>query len=280
MTDANNSSGPPADPQGHPPNQPPAVPPTPAQGEVGPYSNSEASNQQATAIELAREFRWVEVTSLIINGALAIVGIIALCIYYGQFQVMRGQLGEIIKQYPEIQKSSNAAKNAADTARDTLQASQNQFREEQRPYIWLTPGVAISGQSAMTDASLPDLKKLGKPLIVQIGATNGGHSPALTIIVPQPFMIFDTTEKAKQAAKTYVAKYAQSRPFDLSPNSGFLLVSTRPLEITDEVLADLQFDRKRIYVLARIQYRDIFAPRAKDPYETAICMQINPAGNP
>jgi hypothetical protein len=38
-----------------------------------------------------------------------IVGIIVAWIYYGQLSVMRGQLGEIIKQYPEIKKTADAA---------------------------------------------------------------------------------------------------------------------------------------------------------------------------
>jgi hypothetical protein len=64
-------------------------------------------------------------------GAVA-VGIIVAGIYYGQLCVMRGQLGEIIKQYPELQKSAEAAKSAAETANSTLQ----EIRNSERP--WLT----------------------------------------------------------------------------------------------------------------------------------------------
>lgn len=52
-----------------------------------------------------------------------------------QWEVMNSQLVEITKQYPELQKSSNAAKSAADTAADTLRGSKESFRIEQRPYM-------------------------------------------------------------------------------------------------------------------------------------------------
>jgi hypothetical protein len=95
MANENDSNTPAKDSQGQPLRQHPVVPPRPAQGEVGPDPNNRAENQQDTARELAREFRWVEVTSLIINGSLAVIGIIALCIYHGQLSVMSDTLTEI-----------------------------------------------------------------------------------------------------------------------------------------------------------------------------------------
>jgi hypothetical protein len=58
-------------------------------------SDESPIKDQSTASELAREFRWVEVASLAVNGFLAIIGIVALCIYGGQLRVMRGQLDEM-----------------------------------------------------------------------------------------------------------------------------------------------------------------------------------------
>jgi hypothetical protein len=41
-----------------------------------------------------------------------------------QFKVMHGQLDQIILQYPELQKSANAAKSAADVAQQTMRIDQ------------------------------------------------------------------------------------------------------------------------------------------------------------
>ena len=64
------------------------------------------ANGQETSKEMAREFKWFEISSVLINGALALVGIGAICIYQGQLVEMR--------------KSTNAATSAAKTAADTL----------------------------------------------------------------------------------------------------------------------------------------------------------------
>jgi hypothetical protein len=115
--DINNS---PADPQGQSPPQSPAA--LPAKAQENHLSNS-SDIEQMTAKELAREFRWVEGAQLVINGVLAIVGIIALWIYHGQLTAMSGQLDEIRKQYPELQKSADAAKNSADLSKKVLEGA-------------------------------------------------------------------------------------------------------------------------------------------------------------
>jgi hypothetical protein len=71
-------------------------------------------------------------------GAVA-VGIGVALIYYGQLQVMRGQLGEIIRQFPEIQKSAKAARDSADLSQKTLNETTKNFRIDER--AWLAPGI-------------------------------------------------------------------------------------------------------------------------------------------
>jgi|SRR6266850_408217 len=56
----------------------------PKQSKLGKKGKRDADEEKAVSTELAREFRWFEFFSLAINGALAIIGIFALCIYYGQ----------------------------------------------------------------------------------------------------------------------------------------------------------------------------------------------------
>jgi hypothetical protein len=104
------------------------APTDPAQDALTYNPEEQSTRDNSTARELAREFRWVESAQLIISGVLAIVGLIALWVYYGQLRVMRGQLGEIAKQYPELKRSADAAKVAADTAANQLELSE-------RPWI-------------------------------------------------------------------------------------------------------------------------------------------------
>jgi len=79
-------------------------------------------------------------------------------------------------------KAADAADSAAHTAQSALQASQEQFRNEQRPYIWLAAGTATKTQ-LVSDSSLPMLQQQGLNLLVNIQASNGGHSPAVEIRV-------------------------------------------------------------------------------------------------
>lgn len=81
----------------------------------------QSNNQVRTAEDLAKEFRSAEKWIIGTNVALGIIGVLALCIYHGQLNVMRGQLGEIIKQYLELQKSANAADTSSRTASGALQ---------------------------------------------------------------------------------------------------------------------------------------------------------------
>jgi hypothetical protein len=103
MTNENDSNAPSANPQGQPPRQPPVVPPNIEKKHETTYSNPDPTPLWKI---------WLEI------GAVA-VGIIVASIYYGQLVVMRGQLGEIIKQYPEIKKTADAANTTLVEGRTT-----------------------------------------------------------------------------------------------------------------------------------------------------------------
>jgi hypothetical protein len=62
---------------------------------MGEASNGDSTAKQGVASELSREFKWVEIAQIASNVVLAIVGIIALCIYNGQLSVMKGQLKQM-----------------------------------------------------------------------------------------------------------------------------------------------------------------------------------------
>jgi hypothetical protein len=119
------------------------------QGDVGEKTRND-QDQRSTAKEMRREFRWFELTSIAINLALAIIGVLALSIYHGQLAVMSGQLAEM-QEARKQSKVDNAAAIAAQQkiATDALIASQENFqkssenaeaafRNEQRAWIGIS----------------------------------------------------------------------------------------------------------------------------------------------
>ena len=81
MTDEGNPDNPSSNKQAASASEAPSAPATPAQREIPRDSGKRTDGQHETAKELAREFRWVEAGQLIVNGCLAIIGIMALCIF-------------------------------------------------------------------------------------------------------------------------------------------------------------------------------------------------------
>jgi hypothetical protein len=278
MTNEDNPDNPPPSSKTQTPADTQVTPSAPREGALTNDSERQSNNQIQTARELAREFRVAEKWVIGTNIGLAMIGIFALCIYYSQLTVMRGQLEQIIKQYPELQRSAEAANSAATTADATLKASQRQFRNEQRPYIWLTPGIALPN-NPMGATGLPELARGKMTLTINIYGMNGGHSPAIEVMHTNIIRIFDTAEIAKKEVQNYVPKYGLGE--DSAPNTGFYLPTPLPaIDVTDALMDDIRNDRKRIYFLARVQYRDIFTPRSDAPYETAFCARVRSEGMP
>ncbi len=101
----------------------PGGPRIPLSPENPPLANAEAHNPDhnpdaATAVR--RELHWLEILNFCGQIVLAMVAIVGVCIYGRQLGVMQGQLDQMSTQFPEIQKSANAAKSAAETAHDAL----------------------------------------------------------------------------------------------------------------------------------------------------------------
>jgi hypothetical protein len=97
-------------------------------------------------------------------GAVA-VGIAVAMIYYGQLKVMRGQLGEIIRQFLEIQKSANANVKSADQTEKSVSAATANFKLDQRAWV------GIVGESGALIANAP--------LLARLILRNSGKTPAI-----------------------------------------------------------------------------------------------------
>lgn len=135
MTNEHNGETPTNDANQHSGSQSKLLAPTPKQGEIRVNTENHSEDQQTTAKEMRREFRWFEFASVLINAALAVIGAIALCIYSGQLKVMRGQLGEMVRQYPELKESANSAATAARSAKDSAEIATRTMIIDQRPWV-------------------------------------------------------------------------------------------------------------------------------------------------
>ena len=105
---------------------------------------------------------------IILETSAVLVGCAVAGIYYGQLIVMRGQLGEIIKQYPQLQKSADAAKDAAIAAGNSADTQTKAFHLEQR--AWVMP--FVSGTPSIV---------LGKEIMIPFALMNTGKTPALAV---------------------------------------------------------------------------------------------------
>jgi hypothetical protein len=113
MGNAENSDQEAVDANSKPP--PAAVLETKNMGELGQTEaqHTEKEKMRRKEHSVTRLVEWLQFA---VNAALAVVGAIAIFIYFGQLDVMKGQLVEIVKQYPEIQKQAKAATDAVNQA--------------------------------------------------------------------------------------------------------------------------------------------------------------------
>jgi len=229
--------------------------------------------QSHLPIDLKRD--WRDTIFKWLNVLLAAVTFVIVA-YYTRAAFIQAQ--QSIRAAKAAEESAAAATSAADTAASALGFSQEEFRQEQRPYIWLSAGMALP-ETPVGSLSLTELQRRNLPLIISLQAFNGGKSPAIKAINTQVVVIFDTTEVAKKRLRNYVPEYL-SGEFILPPNSSVVLHSPQEhIVITDQLLNDLGKVRT-MYVVGRIRYFDIFSPSLKVPYETAFCAQVNPSGLP
>ena len=89
-----------------------------------------AENEEHLTGELTRRFRWVEITQIGSSIVLAVVGVIALYIYSGQLTEMR--------------KSTKAAQDAADAAKESVDLARKQMEDISAAVIEITKGVSVS----------------------------------------------------------------------------------------------------------------------------------------
>lgn len=202
MTNQNDSGGPPDKTQEESSSQTPMTPIAPQKAQVSEQTSTATKRENNVSSELAREFRWVEFAQIGSNVVLAIVGIIALCIYNGQLTEMR-------KASKAAQDSADAATSAAKTADATLKVAKQQFRIEERPYIYASPEPAGPTINAQNDrALLVTTQQDGSVTVVwHVGIINSGKSSAKDVIVTKSETKSCPKEKCVKQVKSFVPKW-------------------------------------------------------------------------
>jgi len=267
MTNENDSDSPPAKSEGQPSPQSPMIPSAPPKGEVSTDPKKSANADQNTATELAREFRWVEGAQLVVNGVLAIVGIIALLIYHGQLTTMNGQLTEMQEARRQA-KIDNAQAIAAQQqiAQDSLAKSQNNFerssREAQESFR--------ADQRAWVGVSGADLTQFeaNKPLHFDVALLNTGKTPARKTHECTGYVLSRIYLKEPPSDAVAACERVWKPSHDLPPQGRFVTrageaqIGASPEDQGSAVLLSQSYDaiKTRVqifYIFGEYEYRDL-----------------------
>jgi hypothetical protein len=252
---------------------PPAPPPPidPHDHEMLPNEEHKpADNPINVTVNVPDRVKPTEILQVMVNAALAVIGVVALCIYWGQLNAMKGQLTEIQKQYPQLEKSATAADSASRTAEAAVGISATQFRQDERPYIW---SYHVAGTNNVV------LPPMGESIYIRVDFKNSGRTPATHVVPTHSITIVAPKMEARREAREFVAKYPVIPGAVMPPE----LIGTAPTgygpNLTDTILGDIKNGTWEIYVVGAVKYNDLFQPPIA-PYETTYCFSFNPNGLP
>jgi hypothetical protein len=221
-----NAGKPPAEPP-HNPDLVPQVPPPVAHKTERTYSSPDPTPLWKIVLEI---------------GAVA-VGIVVAWIYYGQLDVMRGQLGEIIKQYSEIKKSADANVKAADQTEKAVNNAATNFRLDQRAWV--------GAKEPKVDTS-----PVTHGITFMSGITNTGKTPAFITNIRYNAKFFDGYRTEIPANPPYSSKTTFRRSMVVFPNTGREFGMGPEYGTND--LNDVMLQKKTLSYYGVIEYTDIF----------------------
>jgi hypothetical protein len=270
------------------PNSPPPAPVMTSNDEAV-LDESEAKRAEKEikgAEELIRGTRVIEWLQLSVNALLVVFGIIAIFIYYGQLKVMRGQLGEIVKQYPEIRRQAQASTDAVkQAAADSVENSERVERQlkilQQQADAASKSAAAVQRQTEDSKTAMQvdqrpwvglvrwdtDKEKAKNPFMVQglsIVLRNSGKTPALKVRLEccyyirlytyEPIPDYDAQAAAEDQRERWNGK-------TLYPQGGVLAPGVLDrFTVPDAIPWGRVGDRRQlvIYVLGKVDYSDAF----------------------
>jgi hypothetical protein len=214
------------------------------------------------------------VTTIISTLTLLAVGFYA---YYAALQWC-----EMRRAADAAKKAADAADSAATTAAGTLAFAQQEFRQEQRPYIWATPGFSLSRPNGEQATRLVEYLQYRdtQQLAITFDLVNGGKSPAIGALTPRPILIIDESQRARDRAQRYQVGFGASIPQLMAPSIRFAVSTELGPIVTEGFIDELTRDKKRVYVVGAVRYKDMFASPPSPEYETGYCVRLMAVGFP
>jgi hypothetical protein len=180
------------------------------------------------------------------------------------------QLCEMRIATKATQDAAGAAQSAAVTARTAVEASANQFRQDERPYVWAYP---VAGPN---NGVLPTI---GENIYIRVDFKNSGRTPATNLAPTQSRTIVGPKNEARRQAREFVAEYPMTNGTVFPPE----VIGTAPTgygpKLTDTILGNIKNGSWEVYVVGAVRYRDVFQPSIS-PYETIYCFSFQPIGLP
>ena len=227
-----------------------------------------------------RKFRkapiWIEAAC-----AVALVVITGFYTHYAHQQAVAAHdtVEQIIKQYPEIKKSADAAASAATTAQQALADQKNAFVIEQRPYL------VVDGSPQFVSTPTPMSQ-----IEADITFKNIGKTPAFRIVENVALVKFYPAsqtaaghEKLKrfliesftnlENKNTALIKEISTAPAildvrqDLAPTATMFTTSHDPVILSEADFKALRTSGVALFYIGIAAYRDSFG----NDYETQVC---------
>jgi hypothetical protein len=216
--------------------------------------------------------------------ALAFFALLAYTIYTRQQWItLDRSVADNEKQFKQtlcqMQAQTGAQERYARASEDTAASIVDQFRLEERPYVW----ARVTGGYEGPDGNYYVLNKLGDnktDVSIAVRIANAGHSPAIDVIDTPSYMAMGPAKKVERWARNFVPPYPNvSSGSVIAPGDHPVTVPTGKLHpLADKELKLVNDGTWEIFVVGRVKYSDIFLPRQKIPYETTYCARYNPTG--
>ena len=196
-----------------------------------------------------------------------------------QRDVMNQQLGEMIRQYLPLVKSAEAAKQAADTARNALINSQKSFEIDERPYMVGDGPPEFSGAGLAADKSIQanmKFKNIGRTAarkyIVNVGLRRfdpetgeKGRAKLIQFLASS----FDALEAQDANGRKEIEQFGIES--DLAPNAGNFTTNVtsgaQSVVIPASELPKVGTGEIMLFYVGVVSYRDAF----ETSYKTEFC---------
>jgi hypothetical protein len=208
----------------------------------------------------------------------AFVVVVCYTVYAGrQSRTMSETLVEIKKQTGYAETSATGATDSAKAARDAVTQARDQFRQDQRPYIWLTNSGLGTPEFILTRPN--EVPPTGQ-ILWTFHYTNYGKSPAYKL---RSYKFISVERNGRFSASYGSSKAPSSEGVPVPPNKDDMGTVVSDPGITQAAFNQMTRVDNAIRIKVRLEYSDAYGGK----YETAICIgrlvvgsiQYCPSGN-